>query len=80
MHLLAKIATNLNLVTPDFQKFPGGGHAPRPPRDQHAKHASHAIFLASSIKKGPLFLKKNHPTKNPSYGPANTHTPQHRDG
>ena len=24
MHLLAKIATKFNLVTPDFQKLPGG--------------------------------------------------------
>ena len=24
----------------------------------------------SQFKQGPLFLKKNHPTKNPSYGPG----------
>jgi len=59
MQLLAKIATKFNLAASNFKKFPGG-HAPRPPKNQHALHAMFILF--SILKNVHFFLKKDHPT------------------
>ena len=65
--LWLKLLPNSILQHLIFKKFPGGGMPPDPPRNWHASHVEFILF--SILKKVHLFLKKNHPTKNPSYGP-----------